>query len=148
MWLINLLPDWVFGFVTVVIVAAFIAATVIRRLPAFAAHKVLAFAIQIASALAFLAIVFVHGMRYNDHVWQDRVKEAEERARIAEALASEINSEVIIQYKDRVKVIKDTQIVVEQEIIEKATVIDAKCEFPAEAIDIHNKSAVYPGDLK
>ena len=57
---------------------------------------------------------------------------------------------MVIQEKivTKVKHIKDTQVKIQKQIVEKETVINGECVVPAEAIEILNKAAEKPEAAK
>jgi hypothetical protein len=82
--------------------------------------------------------------------WREKLRIAEERARAAEEQAKVVNEKVVTVYKDRVKVVTDTKIVIQEKIKEVEKLIDAKCEVASEAVDLHNAAAKNrkPGESK
>ena len=68
------------------------------------------------------------------------------QAKIAEAEAKSKETNVVIQEKvvTKIKHVKDTQIKIQKQIVEKEHVINAECTIPAEAIELLNKAAEKP----
>jgi hypothetical protein len=77
----------------------------------------------------------------NEQAWRQRVTELEAQVKVSEVKAESANKEIQIEYRDRIKVVRDTQIVVQEKIREVEKIVDAKCEVAPEAIDILNQAA-------
>ena len=96
------------------------------------------------AGITTLVCVFMYGGAGVQAMWEEKVRAAQEEAKIAEAKAEQLNkdlslerqkkSSVRVEYRDRVKT----------EIREVATKIDAKCEVDPVAVDKLNKAATNP----
>lgn len=84
----------------------------------------------------------------NEAAWQEKVAQAEKRALAAEAKAAKENVKIVTKTVEKIKVVKDTQVVIQKEIVEKATAIDSQCVVPPEAIELLNKAATARGETK
>lgn len=145
MWLLNFLPNWIFHLVLITGIMSVIAAQVFRFIPFVSTYRI---PLLVVGALLSVVGVFFEGATYNNDQWQLKVAEAEKRALEAEAKSSKANVEIVTKTAEKLKVIRDIQVVVQKEIVEKAAVIDADCRVPKEAIDILNKAAKQPEGLK
>jgi hypothetical protein len=97
-----------------------------------------------------VAGIWLEGVIGGNQHWKDKVTELEativvneENAKIALAEEKSKSANTTIQYKyvDKVRVIQDVKIVVQEKIKEVATIIDAECRITPEAIDLLNTSA-------
>ena len=86
----------------------------------------------------------------NESKWQARIAELEEKVRVAEAKSAEINTVIETVYVDRVQVVTDTKIIVQNNIRKSAKKMDQVCKIEPEVISILNESAKKPvkGDKK
>jgi len=147
MWLLSLLPDWVYHLITIAGVLGLIAAWVLKFIPFVSTYRL---PIQVGSVIAVLFGVWMEGGIVNEAKWQARVKELEEKVAVAEAQSKETNTKIVT------KVITKTQIVrtrgqdivkyVDREIVKYDTKFapGGVCEIPQEFIKAHNDSAEAP----
>lgn len=73
--------------------------------------------------------------------WRDRVDQLQKQLAIAEAKSANTNVEIQTKYIEKTKVVHDVKVKIQQEIVEKAVLIDSECSVPQEAIDLLNASA-------
>jgi hypothetical protein len=76
--------------------------------------------------------------------WRAKVAELQAKVAAAEAKSKEVNTVIETKVVTKVKHIKDTQIKIRKEIIEKEKLINGECVVPTEAIEILNKAAEKP----
>ena len=74
-------------------------------------------------------------------MWRDRVAAMEEKVAAAEVKSAKTNTVIQKVYVDKVKVVKDTQYVIQERIKEVEKLIDKDCRVAPEAVDIHNDAA-------
>lgn len=94
----------------------------------------------VGSALAICGVYFYGGYS-NEMQWRAKVDEAQAKVAKAEAESKSANQKIKTVYVDRVKVVKEKQIVIEKQIVEVAAKMDAKCEVIPEALNILNDAA-------
>jgi hypothetical protein len=149
-WLLAWVPDSVLLYVihTILIVGAvssflsfFLLHKIVRWFPALAPYHLL---LQIISAVLLVAGIYFKGGYDTETEWRQRVAELEAKIQESEEKSKQINEKIVVQYRDRVKVIKDTQVVVQEKIKEVEKIVDAKCEVAPEAINILNEAAKKP----
>jgi len=146
MWLLTLLPDsllaWAVNTVLIAgiigVVASFFFDYVARWLPATAPYQLV---IKIVSIILLVSGVYFKGGQAVEMAWREKVSELEAKVAIAEEKSNKINNEIKTVYVDKIKVIKERQIVVEKQIVEVAAKIDATCEISPETLDILNEAA-------
>lgn len=141
MWILNFLPDWFFYFLTVAGVLGLLAAAVFKFLPIVSTYRL---PIQVVSVIFLLVGVYYQGAISNEEKWQAKIKDLEAKVAVAEEKSKAVNTVIKYQYIDRIKVVKDIQVVVEEKIKEIATIIDKACEVPPEAVKILNDAAKNP----
>lgn len=156
MWMLAFVPDSVLFFIVNAILIAgaigtfftfFILHKVVRWFPAIATYHLM---LQIASIALLVAGVYLKGGYSVETAWREKLRIAEERALAAEQQAKTANEKIVTVYKDRVKVVTETQVVIQEKLKEVEKIIDAKCEVAPEAVIIHNAAAKnrVPGDDK
>jgi len=116
----------------------FILHKIVRWFPAIAPYHLI---LQIISIVLLVAGVYFKGGYGVEMEWREKVKAAQERARIAEEQAKELNVKLDAEIKKKQKVIVQNKIEYRDRIREVATIIDKECKVAPEAIDIHNSAA-------
>jgi hypothetical protein len=96
------------------------------------------------SMIALIAGIFFEGYNFALSDYRDKVKEFEGKVAIAQQQAKDANSKIETKIVERVKVVKDTQYVIQEKIKEVEKKIDAECKVTPEAIDILNEAARTP----
>ena len=112
----------------------------------------LSFFKTLAALLIVLAIVStfaaIFGFHKGQAVAEERnralVSEAQERVEQAVAASNAASAQVTHVYQDRVKVVKDVQVVVQERIKEVERVVNTQCNVPTDAISILNAAAKGP----
>jgi hypothetical protein len=133
-WIINtILITGIIGFA-----ASFFFGYVVRWLPAIAPYHLL---IQVVSIVLLVAGVYFKGGYSVEVEWRERVAELEAKVAISEQKSKEVNEKIVTVYKDRVKVVKETQIVVQEKIKTVEVKIDSQCKITADTVDILNQAA-------
>jgi len=147
MWILNFLPFWVFHLITLVGVIGLVVGFALGFIPFISKYKL---PIQIFSILLLVAGIYMEGAISNEEKWQALVKEMEAKVALAEEKSKNANSKIEYKFVDKVKVVKEVQIVVQEKIKEVSKVIDAKCELTPEAISLINAAArnKTPGEQK
>ena len=85
--------------------------------------------------------VWLRGGYDTELAWRAKVAEAEAKVVAAEAKSKETNTVIQTEYRDKVKTVKEVQIVVQERIVKEAAKMDAECKVDAEAISILNQAA-------
>jgi hypothetical protein len=85
--------------------------------------------------------VWLRGGYDTELAWRAKVAEAEAKVVAAEAQSKETNTVIQTQYRDKVKTVKEIQIVVQERIVKEAAKMDAECKVDPEAISILNQAA-------
>lgn len=144
-WFLNFIPDSIFIWVSYTMfgvgVAFYIVSKLIKWIPMVSSYK---FPMEILGVLLFTIGAFVFGSYGTEMVWRDRVKELEEKIKIAEAKSQQVNEVIKEKIIYKTKVIKQKEIEYIDRIKEVEKIIDGKCEVDPIAIEILNKAASDP----
>jgi len=138
MWLLSLLPDFVYHLLLIFAILAFGASYILKMIPFITTN---AFVIRIASAVLIVFCVWIEGGIANEAKWAARVAELEIKVAKAEKEAAEANGKIETVYVDRVKVVKEVQYVVQNRINKNAAKLDLTCTVDPLAITILNQAA-------
>lgn len=118
---------------------------VVRWLPAIAPYHLL---IQIVSIILLVAGVYFKGGYSVEMEWRSRVAEMEAKVAVAEQQSKDANEKIKTVVVEKIKVVKDTQIVIQEKLKTVEVKIDAQCKVVPEAITILNEAASTPGVKK
>ena len=159
-WMFSLIPDAVLVFLVHTCLLAGVVLSIVgtfsSKFPFIGEYGRLA---KLVGIPLFLVSVFLEGGLYTEMKW--RAKAEELAAKVAESEAKSKDTNVVIQkvYVDRVKTVKEVQVVIKERIKEVEKRIDAECKVAPEAISILNDAAklrkgiveispIQPGDKK
>lgn len=147
MWLLSFVPDsFLLWIVNAILIAGaigtfftfFILHRVVRWVPAIAPYHLL---LQVISIVLLVGGVYLKGGYGVEMEWREKLRVAEERARLAEEQSKQVNEKIVIQYRDRVKTVQEQVIVYQDKIKEVEKIINQDCKVAPEVIDIHNAAA-------
>jgi hypothetical protein len=138
MWIVNFLPDFIFHILLLVSLLALVASFVLDSIPFISTN---AKAIQLASAVVLAIALYFEGAIGNNDAWLARVAALEQQVAVAEAKSKETNTVIQYQYRDKVRTVKETQVVVQERIVKEAVRMDTECRVSLEAVGILNQAA-------
>jgi len=143
MWMLSFVPDALLYTVVIGIlftgIALYIISFVTRFIPPLIPYSGIA---RILGTILTVVGIYFFGSYSTEIEWRARVAELEEQVKVSEAKSKEINIQIQKVYVDRVKVVKQTQIVIQEKIKEVEIKIDSECSKVApEAVDILNEAA-------
>jgi hypothetical protein len=144
--MLSFLPDaFLVWIINIVLLAGIVGTTVsilfkvaIRWIPWIIPYRTL---LQVVSIALLLAGVYFKGGLAIEQEWRARVKDLEAKVAISEEQAKAANTKIEKVYIDRVKVVKDTQVVIQEKLKTVEVKIDAQCKVVPEAINILNDAA-------
>jgi len=153
MWLMSWLPDafliWAINLILLIGLAGTVVSvmfkTVIRYLPQLIPYRT---ALQVASVLVLILGVYLKGGYDVESMWRERVKELEAKVALAEAESKVVNTEVKEKIVERVRVVKETQVVIQEKLRDVQVTVDSQCKIHPKVIDILNEAALNPGAKK
>lgn len=100
--------------------------------------------IQVVGVIALGAGLYMKGGYSVEMEWRARAAELQAKIDAAEVKSKEVNTVIQEKVVTKVKHIKDTQVKIQKQIVEKEKIINAECTVPAEAIELLNKAAERP----
>ena len=141
-WLPDALLWWIINLILLVGVlgtaASILFKYVIRYVPTLIPYRLI---LQIVSVLVLILGVYLRGGLAVEREWRARVAELEGKVAIAEQQSKDANVKLEETVKEKNKVIKEKQIVVQTKIKEVTKVIDAECKVAPDVITILNDAA-------
>lgn len=97
--------------------------------------------IQVISIILLLSGVFIKGIIIGETSLREQLEQAEHRIKLAEDQSQQVNQQLSVEYKDKIKVVKEKFIVYQDKIAEVKQQINKDCIVPSLVIDIHNEAA-------
>jgi uncharacterized protein (DUF885 family) len=76
--------------------------------------------------------------------WRERVAELEAKIKESEEKAKVVNEKIVVEYRDRVRTVVETKVVIQEKIKEVEKIVDGQCKVAPEAVSIHNEAAKMP----
>lgn len=142
MWMLSFVPDASLHIVVIGIMIAGIAIYALsfftRFVPPLIPYSGIA---RILGTILTVVGIYFFGSYSTEMSWRAKVAELEKQIKISEAKSKEINIQIQKVYVDRVKVVKQTQIVIQEKIKEVEIKIDSECKVAPEVVDILNEAA-------
>ena len=131
MWLLTILPYWVFYVTLSLGLTMAVGASVVNLRSA-----------QIGGCLIIWVSTWFIGGIENDKAWQSRVKDMEAKVVLAEAKSQIVNTEVITKTLTKIKVVKEITNADVQYITKYvAKDLDADCRLTTASILLHNSAS-------
>ena len=149
-WMIGWIPDAVLAYAVNILlvvgaVSAFLSFFIIHRIvrwfPALAPYHLI---IQIVSAVLLVAGLYFKGGLGVEMAWRERVAELEAKVKESEEKAKIVNEKIVVEYRDRVRTVVETKVVIQEKIKEVEKIVDGQCKVAPEAVSIHNEAAKMP----
>jgi len=147
MWILSVLPDWVFHLMLLAGVLGTVAGFVLGMVPAV---KQYVLPIRVISLLVLSLALYLEGGLADYKAWELKVKEVEAKLAGAEAKSAKENVKIVE------KVVKKTEYItrqgrevvkyIDREIVKYDTKFapGGQCEIPKEFIKAHNDAAEAP----
>jgi hypothetical protein len=153
MWMLAFIPDTLLAlFVNTVLIAgivgfaaSFFFGFVVRWLPAIAPYHLI---IQIVSIILLVSGVYFKGGYSVEMEWRGKVAELEAKVAVAEQKSKDANEQIKTVVVEKIRVVKDTQIVIQEKLKTVEVKIDSQCRVVPEALNILNEAASNPGAKK
>lgn len=138
MWILNFISDTIIHLVCVIGIIGITGSYVVKFIPTVSMYEI---PIRVIAALLLLAGVWFEGGLYKEKEYELKVADLKVKIAQAEAKSEIANSKIETVYVDRVKVVKDVQVVVRDRIVKVSENIDSKCEITPDSVNILNAAA-------
>jgi len=144
-WMLSLIPDSIFVWITYILMIVgavlYVASKLVKWIPLMGQYKLPAELIGVAVLLAGVYLFGGYGVEMS---WREKVRELQEKLKIAEEKSQQVNTVIQEKIVYRTKVIKEKETVYVDRIKEIAKEVDAKCEVDPRVIDALNKASEDP----
>jgi hypothetical protein len=146
MFLLNFIPDaFLLWIVNAILIAGIIGTVVafffgffVRYLPWITPYRML---LQIVALVLLITGVYFKGGVGVEMSWRARVAEMEAKVAKSEAESKTANENIKTVYVDKVRVVKETQVVIQEKIKTVEVKIDSQCKITSDTVDILNDAA-------
>jgi hypothetical protein len=146
MFLLNFIPDaFLIWIVNAILIAGIIGTVVafffgffVRYLPWIIPYRML---LQIVALVLLISGVYFKGGVGVEMSWRARVADMEAKVAKAEAESKNANEKIKTVYVDKVRVVKETQVVIQEKIKTVEVKIDSQCKITTDTVDILNDAA-------
>lgn len=142
MWLLHLLPTslilWIVNIAMIAGLTGILVSFFIKFIPFINIYRT---PIQIISIIVFCSGVYWYGGYSTEMIWRDEVAKMEEKVKESEEKSKKVNKVIQKVYVDRVKIVKQDVVVIQEKIREVSNVIDKDCKVSPEAVNLLNQAA-------
>jgi hypothetical protein len=143
MWILSFVPDALLHLLVIGIMIAGAAIYTLSFFTRFVPPLIPYSGItRILGTILLVGGIYFYGSYSTEMSWRNKVAELEEKVKVSEAKSKEANIQIQTVYKDRVKLVKETQVVIQERIKEVEKRIDSQCTVDSSVIQILNDAAV------
>jgi uncharacterized membrane protein len=140
--MLSFVPDslllWIINIILILGLLGTLSSYFIRFIPPLIPY---AGTVKILGIALLVVGVWFRGGYDVESSWREKLRIAEEKARIAEQQAVEANNRINTKIVEKIKVVKENTVEYRDRIKEVEKIIDKECKVVPEAIDIHNAAA-------
>jgi Na+/glutamate symporter len=148
-WMLSLIPDsifvWIYYLLTILGVSLYIGSKLVKWIPMMGQYKLPA---ELVGVVLLVTGAFLFGGYGVQSAWEARVKELQDKLKIAEEKSQQVNTVIQTKVVERIKVVEKKIEVVKKEIEIQKEVINAECKINDVAIDLYNKAVSDPTEVK
>lgn len=142
MWILHLLPIsfllWIINGLLFIGAAGLIVGFFTKFIPFINIYRT---PILIASVVVFCTGLYWKGGYSVEQDWRERVEAMEAKVAESEIKSKKVNTVIKKVYLDRVKVVKQDVVVIQEKIREVSNTIDRDCKVSPEAVNLLNQAA-------
>lgn len=138
-WLLQLIPDGIFVWITYVLFAAgvvlYVASKLVSWIPLMGQYRLPAELVGVVALV--IAAYFYGGISY-----REQIAEMKQRVRIAEERSQQINTVIETKVIEKVKVVKQN-VYITREIVRDTAgrQLDAQCSLPRSTVSLHDSAS-------
>lgn len=142
-WMLSLLPDSIFVWITYLLIALGVALYVVSKLvawiPLMGQYKLPA---ELVGVLLLVAGSYLFGSYGTEMSWRERVRELEAKVKVAEEKSQQVNTVIQIKIVEKIKIVKEN-VYVNREIIKEVAgkQLDAQCTLPRSTVSLHDSAS-------
>ena len=142
MWILSFLPDafllWIINTILILGLAGTFSSYFIRFIPPLMPYASL---IKTVGIVLLVVGVWFRGGYDNEMGWRAKVADLEAKVAVSEQKSKDANAKLDAALKDKVKAVKEVQLVIQERIKQSAGKMDAMCTVDNSVIFILNDAA-------
>ena len=144
MWMLTFIPDSILhAFVNSVFYAGIIT-SLLGFVFNFGYLRPYRLIVQVVGIMLLVAGVYFKGGYEVEQQWRERAAELQAKIDAAAVKSQAANTVIQTKVVTKIKRVKEIQVQLQKEIVEKEKIINGECVVPKEAIEILNKAAEGP----
>jgi len=138
-WMLQLIPDSIFVWITYLLFATgivlYVASKLVSWIPLMGRYRLPAELVGVAALV--VAAYFYGGIGY-----REQVAEMKERVRIAEEKSQQVNTVIETKIVEKIKVVKEN-VYITREIVKEVAgkQLDAQCTLPRSTVSLHDSAS-------
>ena len=142
-WVLALIPDSFFLWITYLLIAVgvglYVASKLVTWIPLISQYKLPA---ELVGVVLLVAGSYLFGSHGTEMAWRERVRELEEKVKVAEEKSQQVNTVIETKIVEKIKVVKEN-VYVNREIIKEVAgkQLDAQCTLPKSTISLHDSAS-------
>jgi hypothetical protein len=142
-WMFSLIPDSLLIWITYFIAGAgfvlYIASKITAWIPFISQYKLPA---ELVGVLLLVIGSYMFGGYGTEMAWRQKVKDLEEKVRVAEEKSQQVNTVIETKIVEKIKVVKEN-VYVNREIIKEVAgkQLDAQCTLPKSTVSLHDSAS-------
>lgn len=144
-WMLSLIPDSIFIWITYALMAAglslYIISKLVSWLPGINQFKL---PIEVIGVIILVAGAYIFGGYGVEMSWRAKVAELQEKIKVAEEKSQQVKIQIQERIVYKTKVVKEKETVFVDRVKEIAKEVDAKCEVDPRIIESLNNAAEDP----
>lgn len=148
-WMLSLIPEsvllWAINLALLAGVVGIVAGFFIKVIPFVNQYRV---PVQIISIILLAGGLYFKGGYSNELAWRAKIADMEQQVKESEAKSEQANKDLAKKSKEKVKIVKEVQVVIKERIKTVEKRIDADCKVDPEAVSILNDAAKNVGGKK
>ena len=142
MWMLSFVPDALLHLVVITVVFTGVGLYALsfftKLIPPLIPYSGI---VRIVGTVLIVCGIYFLGSYSTEMSWRNKVAELEEKVKVSEQKSKEANVQIQTVYKDKIKVVKEIQVVIQERIKEVEKRIDSQCTVDPEVIKILNDAA-------
>ena len=138
-WLLQLIPDGIFVWLTYLLFAAgvvlYVASKLVSWIPLMGQYR---FPAELAGVVALVIAAYLYG----GVSYREQIAEMKQRVRIAEEKSQQVNTVIETKIIEKIKVVKEN-VYITREIVKEVAgqQLDAQCSLPRSTVSLHDSAS-------
>jgi hypothetical protein len=142
MWMLSFVPDALLHLVVITVVFTGVGLYALsfftKLIPPLIPYSGI---VRVVGTVLIVCGIYFLGSYSTEMSWRNKVADLEKQVKVSEEKSKDANVQIQTVYKDRVKVVKETQVVIQEKIKEIEKRMDSQCVVDQEVITILNDAA-------